>query len=151
VADRRARPALTGRGLGRFASTRLGPAGGDETPYHAAKQVTAGDSPDPTWWLVWGVITGPVSVSLADGTDVPIVTCGPLWAGEWVSLPTQAFVTYAGSRHLVLRHLRPAHLPQAPFPTALAGQSRSSDGGHAWFSFGRPPPGAIDISRRGDE
>jgi len=57
-----------------------------------------GGNPQSSWWLLHGeVVEEPVSVTLGDGTRVPVQVLGGVWAAEWTSTPQRAVVRRAAS------------------------------------------------------
>ena len=60
-----------------------------------SQQAALPDGPNTlsTWWMVYGEHRfEPISVSLLDGTDVPIEKVGGVWAAEWSSPPQSVTV-----------------------------------------------------------
>jgi hypothetical protein len=60
------------------------------------EEMSAGDSASPTWWVLYGEAAPSVEVTVhIDEPDVPdpvVERIGGVWACEWVSLPTFAYV-----------------------------------------------------------
>lgn len=81
------------------------------------RQVAAGDSDKPTWWLLYGEApaTDTVTAWLADDRDVAVTRLEGLWIAEWVSLPQAVFIEING-RVIAEPARRPAYLPASPFP-----------------------------------
>ena len=81
-------------------------------PCAGRAQRAPGSGRGPSWWLLYGAITGdgPVTVTLADGRTPPMLTLGPLWICEWVSEWQEARVICGGDSHTVFgrkaRYLR---------------------------------------------
>ncbi len=60
-----------------------------------------------TWWMVYGEHRyEPISVSLLDGTDVPVEKVGGVWAAEWSSLP-QSVTVRRGTAETIVPFDRP--------------------------------------------
>ncbi|MDV6277003.1 hypothetical protein R3Q06_26250 [Rhodococcus erythropolis] len=87
-------------------------------------QRTPGDVEGESWWVVYGQsdTTADVTVRLEDGSSVPVLRLGEIFASEWVSTPQQALL-YRSDRpvesqptKLSVLFARPKFMPQAAFP-----------------------------------
>ncbi len=57
-------------------------------------QCSPGAKDEVSWWVLYGdARRGPVTVTLADGQTLPILTFGPMWVCEWVSTWQAAHLT----------------------------------------------------------
>jgi hypothetical protein len=67
---------------------------GPDSGFAQTGEVHPGDSPDPTWWQVSGLVypNDTVRCWLADDSDVPVTRVGCWWIAEWVSRPQTLFV-----------------------------------------------------------
>ena len=74
-----------------------------------SQQAARPDGPNTlsTWWMVYGEHRyEPISVSLLDGTDVPVEKVGGVWAAEWSSLP-QSVTVRRGTAETIVPFDRP--------------------------------------------
>ncbi|MFD9680226.1 hypothetical protein ACFWAD_10135 [Rhodococcus sp. NPDC059969] len=87
-------------------------------------QHTPGDVGGESWWVVYGQsdTTADVTVRLEDGSHVPVLRLGEIFASEWVSAPQQALL-YRSDRpvesqptKLSVLFARPKFMPKAAFP-----------------------------------
>jgi hypothetical protein len=100
-------------------------------PHALQQQVSPGDSPDPTWWLLISTIRRPTAISarLEDDSKVPVHRLGPLLLLEWESVPCTLYVTIDGHTH----SLRPFRSPTKGPPTYPWSGHENDIGG--WVGF----------------
>jgi hypothetical protein len=100
-------------------------------PHALQQQVSPGDSPDPTWWLLISTIRRPTAISarLEDDSKVPVHRLGPLLLLEWESVPCTLYVTIDRHTH----SLRPFRSPTNGPPTYPWSGHENDIGG--WVGF----------------
>lgn len=109
-------PALLGRPADVPSSWRAPLA---ENAVMAVEEATPGDLDRPSWWVLYGDADPDIQVSVTvDAIPAPTVhRVGAVWACEWTSYPTTAYVHRSDcDTPASIRFSRPMFLPPAPYP-----------------------------------